>query len=55
MVSECDTWIGLEHQQQYHLDLFQQVEVVVVPDAGHDMFYENPADSVAAVRAYLDS
>lgn len=55
MVSECNAWIGLEHQQQYHVDLFQDVELVVVPDAGHDMFYENPANSIAAVRAYLDS
>jgi proline iminopeptidase len=55
MVGECNTWIGLEHQEQYHVDLFQEVEVVVIPDAGHDMFFENPADSVSVVRAYLDS
>jgi proline iminopeptidase len=55
MASECNTWIGLDHQQQYHVNLFQEVEVVVIPGAGHDMFYENPADSVSAVRAYLDS
>lgn len=53
MVSECNTWIGMKHQENYHVGLFQDVELVEIPDAGHDMFYENPADSIAAVRDYL--
>jgi pimeloyl-ACP methyl ester carboxylesterase len=53
LVSECNRWVGLEYQRTYHLDLYPSVEVVVIPDAGHDMFWENPQDSLAAVRAFL--
>lgn len=53
IVSECNQWIGLEHQRKHHLDLYQAVEVVVVPGAGHDMFWENPDDSIAAIRNFL--
>jgi proline iminopeptidase len=54
IVSACNEWIGLAHQQAHHLDLYPDVQVVVIPDAGHDMFWENPAESVAAVRAFLE-
>lgn len=54
IVSACNEWIGLAHQQAYHLALYPSVEVAVIPDAGHDMFWENPAESVAAVRAFLE-
>src|SRR3990172_8974405 len=53
LVSECNQWIGLEYQRTYHLDLYPSVEVVVIPDAGHDMFWDNPQDSIAAIRAFL--
>jgi proline iminopeptidase len=55
MASECDTWIGAEHRARFHLDLFQDAELLMVPDAGHDMFLDNPEASLAAVRAYLDT
>jgi len=53
LVSACNRWIGLEHQQRYHIPLFKDTQVAIVPNAGHEMFGENPADSIAAVRAYL--
>jgi len=53
LVSECNQWVGLEYQRTYHLDLYSTVEVVVISDAGHDMFWDNPQDSIAAVRAFL--
>jgi len=53
LVSACNQWVGLEYQRTYHLDLYPSVEVVVIADAGHDMFWENPQDSLAAVRAFL--
>ncbi|MEZ4515737.1 MAG: alpha/beta hydrolase [Chloroflexota bacterium] len=51
---ECDTWIGANLQTQ-HADMYADADLVVIPAAGHDMFWDNPADSLAAVRAYLDS
>jgi proline iminopeptidase len=53
LVSECNQWIGLEYQRKYHVDLYPSVEVVVISDAGHDMFWDNPQDSIAAVRDFL--
>jgi len=53
LVSACNQWIGLDYQRTYHLDLYPSVEVVVISDAGHDMFWENPLDSIAAIRAFL--
>lgn len=53
LVSECDRWVGLEYQRKYHLGLYASVDMVVIPDAGHDMFWENPQESIGAVRAFL--
>jgi proline iminopeptidase len=53
LVSECNQWVGLEYQRKYHLDLYPSVEVVVISDAGHDMFWDNPEGSLEAVRAFL--
>lgn len=53
LVSACNQWVGLEYQRAYHLNLYPSVEVVVISDAGHDMFWENPEDSIAAIRDFL--
>lgn len=53
LVSACNQWVGLEYQRTYQRDLYPSVEVVVISDAGHDMFWENPQDSLAAVRDFL--
>jgi len=53
LVSECNQWIGLDYQRRYNLGLYPASEAVVIPDAGHDMFWENPPESVAAFRAFL--
>ena len=53
LVSECNQWVGLDYQRTYHLDLYPSVEVVIIPDSGHDMFWDNPRDSLAAVRDFL--
>jgi pimeloyl-ACP methyl ester carboxylesterase len=54
MASECQTIIGVDWQRR-QMALFPHAELVVIPDAGHEMFAENPEASVAAVRAYLDA
>ena len=48
------TLIGAEWQKR-HVELFPNAELVVIPDAGHEMFIENPEVSLAAVRAYLSA
>ena len=53
LVSECNQWIGLDFQRRYNLDLYPSAEVVVISNAGHDMFWDNPRDSIAAVRDFL--
>jgi len=53
LVSECNQWVGLDYQRMYNLDQYPSVEVVVISAAGHDMFWENPQDSIAAIRDFL--
>lgn len=52
LASACNDWLG-EALQREHAVLFPSAEVVMIPDAGHLMFNDNPEDSLAAVRAYL--
>ena len=52
MASECQTIIGIDWQRR-QMAYFSNAELAVIPDAGHEMFAENPEASVAAVRAYL--
>jgi len=53
LVGACDQILGEEHQRQFHVPLFRAPRVVVIPGAGHTMLGERPAESVAAIRAYL--
>jgi proline iminopeptidase len=48
------TLIGAEWQKR-HVGLFPNAELAVIPDAGHEMFLENPEASLAPVRAYLNA
>jgi proline iminopeptidase len=54
IASECNTLIGAELQTR-HLDLFPNAELAIIPDAGHEMFADNPEASITAVREYLNS
>jgi proline iminopeptidase len=54
LTGECQTIIGADWQSQ-QMEFFPSAELVVIPNAGHEMFAENPEASVAAVRAYLNS
>jgi len=49
----CNTIIGPEHQQQFHIPLFPSSELVIVEGSGHTMFGEKPAESIAVVRRYF--
>lgn len=47
-----NTWIG-EPLQARHVDAYPSAELVVVPDAGHDMVWDNPSHTVAVIRDFL--
>jgi proline iminopeptidase len=52
MTGECQTLIG-EDWQREQMAFFPSADLVVIPDAGHEMFKENPTASIAAVHSYL--
>ncbi|MFN2274226.1 MAG: alpha/beta fold hydrolase, partial [Anaerolineales bacterium] len=52
LTGECQTLIGLDWQRE-QMKFFSRAELVIIPDAGHEMFKENPTASIVAVRAYL--
>jgi proline iminopeptidase len=52
IVSSCNTVIGIRFQQE-QLRYFRTADMVVVPNSGHEMFLEQPAAAVEAVRAFL--
>ena len=53
ITGECQTYIGADWQRE-QMEFFPNAELVVIPDAGHEMFAENPIASIAAVREYLN-
>jgi proline iminopeptidase len=53
MVGECQKVIGAEWQRR-QMQFFPKAELVIIPDAGHEMFSENPEASISAVREYLN-
>jgi proline iminopeptidase len=54
MASACQKIIGVDWQTR-QMVLFPKAALAVIPDAGHEMFAENPQASIAAVRGYLDA
>ncbi len=52
LASECNPLIGADFQRA-QMGLFPEAELVVVPDAGHEMFGDNPTASLAAVRGFF--
>jgi len=52
MSSQCSRFIGTAFQQR-QMHLFPQATLVEIPDAGHNMFSENPEHSLAAVRSFF--
>jgi proline iminopeptidase len=54
LVGSCDAVAG-EDQQRRHMVHFRRPRLEVIEGAGHTMFGEKPAESVAAVRRFLDA
>ncbi len=52
IASECNTLIGEEHQRT-HLQYYPNAELVVIKNAGHTMFGEQPEESLKIIRKYF--
>ncbi|MCB0110096.1 MAG: alpha/beta hydrolase, partial [Caldilineaceae bacterium] len=52
IASECNNFIG-EAFQRRQMTIFPNTQLVVVPNAGHNMITENPVDTLRVVRDYL--
>ena len=46
LASECNTWIGPELQAK-HAAFYPNAELVVIPDTGHEMVWDNPQATFA--------
>lgn len=53
VAGECNTLIGEEYQKG-HMKYFNNAEMVVIKNAGHTMFGEQPEESIGAVRRYFN-
>lgn len=52
MAGACNAWTGPDLQKG-HQSFFNQAEVAVVNDAGHDVIWDNPDISLVAIRDFL--
>ena len=52
LAGECNTLIGEEYQKD-HMKYFKNAEMMVIKNAGHTMFGEQPEESIGAVRRYF--
>ncbi|MAT95536.1 MAG: alpha/beta hydrolase [Anaerolineaceae bacterium] len=52
IASECNSFIGVDFQRE-QMRHFPQAELAIIADAGHEMFSENPAASLTAVREFF--
>ena len=54
IASECSTSIG-EAFQRTQMPIFPTAQLAVIPNAGHNMFSQNPTDSLAVIRKYFET
>ena len=48
----CNDWTGAPLQRR-HVALFADARLEVIPDAGHDVVWDNPGAAIPAIRAFL--
>ncbi len=53
MRGACNDWLGALQQQ--HLRHFTNAELVTIPRAGHDVVWDNPDATLAAIRSFLNN
>jgi len=52
LASACNDWLG-EDAQRFHQSFFQQADLMIVPNSGHDMIWDNPDETLPLIRAFL--
>jgi proline iminopeptidase len=52
MAGDCNDWIG-ETQQSEHAARFSNATLTVIPNAGHDVIWDNPEAALSALRRFL--
>lgn len=52
LAGACDSWLGAPLQRQ-HMAQFQNARLEVIPEAGHDVIWDNPAAALPVIRAFL--
>ena len=50
----CNDWIG-EPLQREHVHHFADARLAVIPDAGHDVVWDNPEATLTEVRRFLSA
>lgn len=53
LASACNDWLG-EDAQRVHLGFFQNAELSIVPNSGHDLIWDNPDQTLPLIRSFLD-
>ena len=48
----CNSWLGATLQAQ-HRERFRDADMAVIPNAGHDVVWDNPTGTLSALRAFL--
>ena len=54
IAADCSTFTG-EELQSAQMSIFPKARLVVIPNAGHEMFSDNPAASLIVIREYLET
>lgn len=52
LTGACNTWLG--PRQDGHMSMFANAELMTIPDAGHDVVWDNPEATIAAIRGFLN-
>jgi len=52
LAGACNDWLG-EDAQRVHLSFFQNGELSIVPNSGHDLIWDNPDETMPLIRAFL--
>jgi proline iminopeptidase len=52
MAGECDQLLGPDMQRR-QMELFPKTELVVLPDAGHEIFGKDPSQAIKVLRRYF--
>ncbi|MGH1414131.1 MAG: alpha/beta fold hydrolase [Pelagimonas sp.] len=52
IAGECNNWLG--PLQTLHISQFANADLAIIPDAGHDVVWDNADATLATIRAFLD-